>query len=83
MRVFWDGPILRIAEQRGAPAAFTTNEQGIYLTQLARLIVPRCHRGHSHLPITLWDCPDCTEATRKELAEVRAELERITAAGRG
>jgi len=34
-----------------------------------------CHRGHKHLPLTLWNCPACVENEKKELNERIAQLE--------
>lgn len=36
----------------------------------ARLDTNRCNRGHVTLPLTLWDCPECHNATKQKLAEL-------------
>jgi hypothetical protein len=35
--------------------------------------VVKCHRGHTGLPLALWDCPTCVEEIRKERDDWKAE----------
>lgn len=36
----------------------------------ARLDTNRCNSGHETLPLTLWDCPECHNETKRKLAEL-------------
>lgn len=36
----------------------------------ARLNTSRCNSGHDTLPLTLWDCPECHNETKRQLAEL-------------
>lgn len=40
----------------------------------ARLDTNRCNRGHETLPLTLWDCPECHNETKRKLAELAEAL---------
>lgn len=40
----------------------------------ARLNTNRCNRGHKTLPLTLWDCPECHNETRRQRDELLAAL---------
>jgi hypothetical protein len=37
----------------------------------------RCHSGHERLPLALWDCPDCVDKIRGNMADCRQALTTI------
>ncbi len=43
-----------------------------------RLNTNRCNRGHETLPLTLWDCPECHNETRRERDALREALSEMT-----
>ena len=45
---------------------------------MARIESPvRCHRGHEFYPLTLWDCPDCHDDTRKQRDALAKALDEV------
>jgi len=73
----FDREQLRTFNKKGyrSVAARYAQSAELMLTELEEKINnPTCHRGHSHLPLTLWDCPTCVENERKEF---KAEVERF------
>ena len=58
------------------PAEFARNLERMRDEFARRLQSPvRCVSGHERLPLALWDCPDCVQKIRDELAEVKGKLE--------
>ena len=46
----------------------------------ARLASNKCGHGHVTIPLALWDCPQCHEATRQGLARAVQDKQELEAA---